>query len=175
MLMHSICFILCHLSGLFSVDGGKERRREKTSNLARFLRTHGYLLAKYGWKSSCPFGAEHREPQGKNRFPQTKSAEKRVHCSCCRFVINKQFYHHCFEILVSPTSSPNRLNPLTPKISLVILLTVCHTVLVMLVWRICIGSIYNPLHDMFLYSHPSSAWYRIDVVRRNSVLVTHGS
>ena len=27
-------------------------------------------------------------------------------------------------------------NPLTPKISLVILLTVCHMVLVMLVWRI---------------------------------------
>ena len=134
--MHSICFILCHLSGLFSVDGGKERRREKTSNLAQFLRTHGCLLAEYGWKSSCPFGTEHRKPQGKNRFPQTKSAEKRVHCSCCRFVMSKQFDRHCFEILVSPTSSPNRLNPLTPKISLVILLTVCHTVLVMLVWRI---------------------------------------
>ena len=29
-----------------------------------------------------------------------------------------------------------QLNPLTPKISLVILVTVCHTVLVMLVWRI---------------------------------------
>ena len=170
MLMHSICFILCHLSGLFSVDGGKERRREKTSNLAQFLQTHGYLLAKYGWKSSCPFGAEHREPQGKNRFPQTKSAEERVHCSCCRFVISKQFDRHCFEI-----SSPNRLNPLTPKISLVILLTVCHTVLVMLVWRICIESTYNPLHDMLLYSHPSSAWYPIDVVRRNYVLVTHES
>ena len=28
------------------------------------------------------------------------------------------------------------LNPLTPKILLVILLTVCHTVLAMLVWRI---------------------------------------
>ena len=31
---------------------------------------------------------------------------------------------------------PSSFNPLTPKISLVILLTVCHTVLVMLVWRI---------------------------------------
>ena len=30
----------------------------------------------------------------------------------------------------------SRINPLTPKISLVILLTVCHTVLVMLVLRI---------------------------------------
>ena len=28
------------------------------------------------------------------------------------------------------------LNPLTPKISLVILLTVCHMILIMLVWRI---------------------------------------
>ena len=28
------------------------------------------------------------------------------------------------------------VNPLTPKISLVILLTLCHIVLVMLVWRI---------------------------------------
>ena len=27
------------------------------------------------------------------------------------------------------------LNPLTPKISLLILLTLCHTVLLMLVWR----------------------------------------
>ena len=50
--------------------------------------------------------------------------------------MSKQFDRHYFEILVSPTSSPNRLNPLTPKISLVILLTVSHTVLVMLVWRI---------------------------------------
>ena len=32
--------------------------------------------------------------------------------------------------------SRNVFNPLTPKISLAILLTVCHTVLVMLVWRI---------------------------------------
>ena len=29
------------------------------------------------------------------------------------------------------------VNPLTPKISLVILLTVCYSVLVELVWRIC--------------------------------------
>ena len=33
-------------------------------------------------------------------------------------------------------SGTDVLNPLTLKISLVILLTVCHTVLVMLVWRI---------------------------------------
>ena len=34
------------------------------------------------------------------------------------------------------SNSTVTLNPLTPKISLVILLTVYHTVLVMLVWRI---------------------------------------
>ena len=66
-------------------------------------------------------------------------------------------------------------NPLIFKISLVILLTVCQMILIMLVWRICIGSTYNPLLDIFLYSHHVSAWYCIDIVRRNSVLVTHGS
>ena len=42
------------------------------------------------------------------------------------------------------------INPLTPKISSVILLTVCHTVLVMLVLRIwyC-RSTNNPLIDIF--------------------------
>ena len=50
------------------------------------------------------------------------------------------------------------INPLTPKISLVILLTVCHTVLVMLILRIwyC-QSTNNPLIDIFLYSHHLSA------------------
>ena len=66
------------------------------------------------------------------------------------------------------------VNPLTSKISFVILLTVCHTVLVMLVSRIK-GSTSNPLTDIFLYSHHLSAWYCIDIVRRNSVLVTYGS
>ena len=37
-----------------------------------------------------------------------------------------------------------------------------------------IGSINNPLIDIFLYSHHLSAWYCVDIVRRNSVLVTHG-
>ena len=39
----------------------------------------------------------------------------------------------CFFVVSNGTVT---LNPLTPKISIVILLTVCHTVLVMLVWRI---------------------------------------
>ena len=45
----------------------------------------------------------------------------------------------------------------------------------MLVWRIWYWSISNPIIDIFLYSHHLSAWYCIDVARRNSVLVTHGS
>ena len=45
------------------------------------------------------------------------------------------------------------INPLTPKIPLVILLTVCQTVLGMLVGESGIGSTYNPLIDIFVYSH----------------------
>ena len=33
----------------------------------------------------------------------------------------------------------------------------------------------NPLIDIFLNSHHLSGWYCIDIVRRSSVLVTHGS
>ena len=33
----------------------------------------------------------------------------------------------------------------------------------------------NPLVDIFLYSHHLSSWFCFDVVRRNSVLVTHES
>ena len=41
--------------------------------------------------------------------------------------------------------------------------------------EIGIGSTNNPMIDISLYSHHLSAWYCIDIVRRNSVLVTHGS
>ena len=34
---------------------------------------------------------------------------------------------------------------------------------------------YYPQIDVFLYSHHLSGQYCIDIVRRNSVLVTHGS
>ena len=53
--------------------------------------------------------------------------------------------------------SKGGINPLTPKIPLVILLTVCQTVLVMLVGESGIGSTYNPLIDIFIYSHHLSA------------------
>ena len=53
------------------------------------------------------------------------------------------------------------LNPLTLKMSWVILLTVCHTIYVMLVWRI--------------WNSYLSALYLTNNVRRNSVLVTSGT
>ena len=54
-----------------------------------------------------------------------------------------------------------------------ILLTVSHTILIMLVQSI--GSTNYPQIGIFLYSHHLSSCYCIDIVRRNSVLVTHGS
>ena len=77
----------------------------------------------------------------------------------------------CKLIVKNKTKNYINFNPLT---QVVILLTVCHTVLVMFVWRICIGSTYIPLIYIFLYSYHLSARYCIDVVRKNSVLVTQG-
>ena len=48
-------------------------------------------------------------------------------------------------------------NPLTPKISLVILLTVFHTVQYCYCGEFGIGSTYNPPIDIFLYSHHLSS------------------
>ena len=67
------------------------------------------------------------------------------------------------------------VNLVNPSISLVILLTVCNSILRVLFGRIWYWDLNNPLIDNFLYSHQLSAWYCIDIVRRNSVLVTHGS
>ena len=68
------------------------------------------------------------------------------------------------------------INLANPNISLVILLTVCDSILRVLFGRIRYWrDINNPLIDIFLYFHHLFAWYCIDVVRRNSVLVTHGS
>ena len=66
-------------------------------------------------------------------------------------------------------------NPFIPKISLVILLTVYHTILLMLVWRIWYWMNYNYPNWYFPLVHHLSAWYCIDIVRRNSLLVTHRS
>ena len=50
-----------------------------------------------------------------------------------------------------------QVNPLTLKISLVILLTICHINLAMLVRAFGIGSTINPLINIFLCSHHLSA------------------
>ena len=52
-------------------------------------------------------------------------------------------------------------NPFNPKISLIILLTVCDTILMVLVPLLIFISIIN-----------LSALYCIDIVRRNSILAT---
>ena len=52
-----------------------------------------------------------------------------------------------------PILSPPVVNPLTPTISLVILLTVRHTILMISTREFGIGSTDNPLIDNLLYSH----------------------
>ena len=49
---------------------------------------------------------------------------------------NKDHFFALQELFEADHQWSQPINPLTPKISLVILPTVCHTVLVMLVWRI---------------------------------------
>ena len=69
-------------------------------------------------------------------------------------------------------------NFVTPKISLVILLlTFCHVILFLLVGRICcLINLYNTNPNwQFLCSYHLPAWYCIDIVRRNSVFIIHGS
>ena len=41
--------------------------------------------------------------------------------------------------------------------------------------KMVIESPYNPLINIFVYSYLLTAWYCIDIVSKNSVLVTHGS
>ena len=79
-------------------------------------------------------------------------------------------------ILVVGCLKPTPLNPSMPKISLVIplLLTVCHTILMMRALRIW-HWVNNKILKLFLYSHHLSDWCCIGIERRNSVLVTYGS
>ena len=67
------------------------------------------------------------------------------------------------------------LKPLTAKISSVILLTVCHIVFVMFVWRIWYWINLYSLNLYFSLFSSLVCRYCTDIVRRNSVLVTHGS
>ena len=80
------------------------------------------------------------------------------------------------------------LNPFTPKISFATLHTVYHTIHKPLIWRIWhwinnnnLANMWifiylnnNLLINIFLYSHHLSGWYCINIVRRNSLLVTCG-
>ena len=59
---------------------------------------------------------------------------------------------------------------------LVILITICHTILIIWVrrsWYLIHGFSCN--WYMFLYSHHLSVWYCVVIIRRNTVLVTLGS
>ena len=49
------------------------------------------------------------------------------------------------------------VNPLTPKIGVVILLTVCRMIFILLVGKFGTGSISNLIVGIFLYSHHLSA------------------
>ena len=66
-------------------------------------------------------------------------------------------------------------NPLTPKISLVILLYWPPYSSYDVSLENLVSDQINPLIDICLYSHHLSGWYCIDIVRRNSVLITNGS
>ena len=80
------------------------------------------------------------------------------------FCNQKNFPFGCF--LAADRGDIYIINTLTLKISLIILLTVCHTVLVMFFWRIWYWIKLYSLNFYFLRSHHSSAWYCFDIVRR---------
>ena len=52
--------------------------------------------------------------------------------------------------------------------------TIFHIILTMWVWRMEFVKI-SLVIDIFLYSHHLSTWFSIDIARRNSVSVIHGS
>ena len=75
---------------------------------------------------------------------------------------------------ISENDKGHHSQPFNSQIKFVILLTVNHTILLMLVLRI-FGSTNYPQIDIFLDSRHSSRWFCIDIARRNYVLVTLGS
>ena len=64
---------------------------------------------------------------------------------------------------------------LTPRSNLSLSLLLIIQILWCKFREFSIGLTKYPQIDIFLYSNHSSGWYCIDIVRRNSVLVTHGS
>lgn len=89
-------------------------------------------------------------------------------------LILKMFIHKLLNNHIEVKNIFPILNNSTSQIFQVTLLTVSHTILVMRVCRICIGPTTKPLVHICLHPHYLSAWYCIDIVRRNSILVTHG-
>ena len=87
---------------------------------------------------------------------------------------HKAIYQSLVVNTLFPILSPSVVDPLTPKISLVILLTVWHTIVMISTREFGIGSTDNPLIDNLLYSHHFYAWYCTDIIRRNYLLITHG-
>lgn len=88
---------------------------------------------------------------------------------------------HNLWLFQSPTSFPGpsplvggRKCPENEVVQSQDLLTVSHTILMMLVWGILFNGsieepIYNPQTDISLYSHHLSAWYCTDFVRRSCI------
>ena len=72
-----------------------------------------------------------------------------------------------FTYIYTTTQVAVIVNSLTPKISLVILLTVCHIVLDVSFENLVLDQLIIPLLIVFFNC--------LDIVRRNSVLVTPGS
>ena len=82
-------------------------------------------------------------------------------------------FHSQDLISYSPYYLPYSSCNVSWKISFVILLTICHTGLVMLVWRILYQTNqYSPNWYFSLFSLPR---YCSDIVQRNSLLVHYGS
>lgn len=83
-----------------------------------------------------------------------------------------QEYEHQWVLL---NCSAGFINSFTATILLVILLTLCHTNFFMLLWRILNWINQKSFNWYFLSSPHLSAWFCIDIIMRNSVLVSHQS
>ena len=117
--------------------------------------------------------------KNRNRSHKMSKCDKNVNHTLTWWLFMRQFFvlttfwPHLRSISEQTYSSMESIC-LTPQIKFVILLTVNHTIHI-LFREFSIGSTNYPQIDIFLYSCHLSGWYCIDIVRRNSVLVTYGS
>ena len=126
-----------------------------------------------------------RKPETSALLNSVKSF-KSLHCGWNLFLTRKTFQICSFPYTFHNNSTCKGLSkdwplthpplPSTSKISSVILLTFYHTIHMLLVRWIwyCINQ-QPPIIDIFIYCHHLSAWYCIDIVRRNTVLVIRGN